>query len=299
MLKFAPLLLTLGGVFALAPQGPVPAPLASNAKTLLEGGALTAAFTVTPIGGASAAYTLKYSKPNLLRIDSPDGFVQSDGKDVYIYTKASNDFTVTPLSDAGLLGITGADEVWGWLAFFAKEPFKGFKTVQVGGKRTIKGNPVSEFPVTLAGDVTGTIYVDAKLGIVRGFAIKNSKKDLLVMATEIEVGKDPADPAAFAFVAPQGAKKAEPKKVADVPFSKVQTILNNNCMPCHSSGSRSGGMDFSSYEGVSRAVRPGEPDQSRIVREVVSGRMPQGRPKLSNTDIETIKGWIAAGAKNP
>lgn len=278
-------------------QAAVPQNLAASAKALQDAATFSATFTVTPSGGANRAYKITYGKPNLFKIESPEGFVLSDGKDLYDYKKASNEFTVIPLSDTALRSATGALEVWGWTAFFSKDPFKDVRA-QSGGHRKIKENEVDVVTATFGVGGEATIFVDSKLGLVRGFMAKNKEKDLLVMASDLKIGADAPAAGSFAFTAPEGAKKAEPPKASDATYAKVKPIMDHNCMPCHSAGSRSAGIDLSSYEGTVRSVNAGNPDSSRLVRAIESGKMPQGRPKLSDADIKTIRDWISGGAKN-
>ena len=102
----------------------------------------------------------------------------------------------------------------------------------------------------------------------------------------------------------------------------VQEILNEHCLPCHSSDNEAGrpraGLDLSASNmpGSMIAVRshqladtflvnPGHPDESYLVEKIVTdspsrgGRMPQDMPPLSDAEIETIRDWILGGALIP
>ena len=102
----------------------------------------------------------------------------------------------------------------------------------------------------------------------------------------------------------------------------VQEILNERCLPCHSSANEAGrpraGLDLSesSMPGSMIAVRshqladtflinPGHPDTSYLVEKIISdspsrgGRMPQDMPPLSDEEIETIRNWVLGGALIP
>lgn len=290
----------LGGALMLGWQVSIPQAVDKSAKSLAESGSMTATFGVTPSGGTNKEYKISYSKPNLFRIESPEGYTLSDGTDLFTYTKASNTYTQSPLGEGGVAKATSAAEVWGWMAFFAKEPFKGFTGVKVNGDRTIRGVSVTMADFTLAGGGSGTLFIDAKLGIVRGYMLKADDKDLLVMASDIKVSKDPADAAAFSFTAPEGAKKVEPAKASEASYASVQALFNRSCMPCHGAATRSGGIDLTNYEGAVRGVKAGDPDNSRIYKSVTATgvkRMPQGRPALNQAQLDLIKNWIADGAK--
>ena len=99
----------------------------------------------------------------------------------------------------------------------------------------------------------------------------------------------------------------------DASFSAdVQPILKKYCLECHvpgGAGHAASGYDLSSYEGVMKGgkfgpfVVPGDAFSSNLVvliegRADPSIRMPHGREKLSDREIEVIKAWIEEGAKN-
>ncbi len=102
----------------------------------------------------------------------------------------------------------------------------------------------------------------------------------------------------------------------------VQEILNEHCLPCHSSDNEAGrpraGLDLSAgnMPGSMIAVRshqladtflinPGHPDTSYLVEKIATdspsrgGRMPQDMPPLSAAEIETIRDWVLGGALIP
>lgn len=95
-----------------------------------------------------------------------------------------------------------------------------------------------------------------------------------------------------------------------------QHIFGAICTNCHSGSNAPRGLRLDSEENsyaflVSRAadeapelmrVNPGNPDASYIIRKlegasgIVGGRMPLGGPYLSQTQINTVRDWIANGA---
>jgi hypothetical protein len=90
---------------------------------------------------------------------------------------------------------------------------------------------------------------------------------------------------------------------AAVSFSgDVLPILSERCQRCHGGTQAYRGIDLRSYDSVLAGsssgpiVIPGSSATSRLVEVIVSGRMPQGGPKLLDTEIETIKTWIDEGA---
>jgi outer membrane lipoprotein-sorting protein len=296
--RYASLAAALFGVAAIFGQGTLPSLLTRHCQTLQEAGSLTASVTVQPSGGAPESYRLTYSKPNLLKIETPSGYLLSDGQNVYEYTKSSNSYSSSPAES--LAKTAEREEVFAWAAFFAKEPLKAFRSAHVGAKRTLKGNAVTELMATLGGNREGevTLFIDDKLGIARGFMLKEGEKRWTVLASEIQIGSAKAA-SEFAFAPPEGVKKAEEIKPKSG-YADVQALLSARCMPCHSPGQMSGGIVLSSYDGVFRVVTPRDPAGSRIVSAIkgLNGdRMPKGRTPLSDQEIAAIEEWIANGAK--
>lgn len=96
---------------------------------------------------------------------------------------------------------------------------------------------------------------------------------------------------------------------ADVSFVRdVAPILTTRCTGCHGDKKAEGDYRLHTYEyllleGASglAAVKPGKPDESELLARLVgadpSTRMPQEDDPLSKVEIETIRTWIAGGAK--
>lgn len=81
-------------------------------------------------------------------------------------------------------------------------------------------------------------------------------------------------------------------------FSKnIQPIIQNKCVGCHNSGTKSGNIDLSNYNGVKATVTSG-----RLWGSIngLSGYvfMPSGGNKLSNCELAQFRKWINAGAPN-
>lgn len=102
---------------------------------------------------------------------------------------------------------------------------------------------------------------------------------------------------AYWFTAP----KARPnlKDEASVPFSKVHSIINQRCLPCHAEQTTDD--VFTSAQG---GVKFDEPEQivklkDRILnRAVITKSMPQGnKTKMTDLERKTLEIWIAQGAK--
>ena len=99
----------------------------------------------------------------------------------------------------------------------------------------------------------------------------------------------------------------------NVSFSReVQPILKARCLECHvpgGAGYAASGFDMSSYETLMKGgkfgklVIPGDPLTSTL-NMLVEGRadpsirMPHGRGKLPDREIEILRVWVKEGAKN-
>lgn len=76
-------------------------------------------------------------------------------------------------------------------------------------------------------------------------------------------------------------------------------IFDQQCSACHSSATKLGGLDLSSYQGAlaggdsGPVIQPGDPDASQLVALIESGDHP-GR--LSGNELARIRQWIADGA---
>lgn len=273
--------------------------LQNHVKALQEAPGLTATLNVQPIGGVPATVKITMAKPNLLKIEHDAGWTLSDGTTLYDYRRKDNSWTETPVTDAAILKAAGLPEGWAWRAFFDKDAYKTVASSKVGATRIVKGTSVTELALTLEKG-TGTLLIDPKLGVARGFTFKNDEHDLLVTSTDLALSKDPISPANFAFSAPANATKSvAPKPEEGASFSQVQAIMNRACMPCHSAAQRSGGHDFTSYAGIAAGVTPGNSAESAVVRSVggPNPTMPKFRPRLPAKDVEIISKWVDAGAK--
>lgn len=276
-----------------------------QAAILKEAKSLTVTYSVR-LDGAKTDYGVIFSKPNLIAIDSPNSQILSDGKMLWEYNKATKTYKESEATPEAIAKLAQSDELLGWTAFFVDGTLKNMSNFQGGAKRNMKGQPTTEVTVTLAGATprTATFYIDDKLGIARGFAIKTAKGDLVATADAIQIGAEALPADKFAFAPPAGATKVVAPKPEEsgATFASVQGILQRNCAGCHGSRGAKGGYSVTSYAGVMSKgnVTPGDPDGSKLVKYLtgkLQPRMPSGRPPLSAGDIEQIKAWIKAGAK--
>src|SRR5580704_15567227 len=89
-------------------------------------------------------------------------------------------------------------------------------------------------------------------------------------------------------------------------FSKdIAPIFAENCIGCHASNVKMGGLDLDTMEGIQKGgnhgkvLTPGNATESKIYL-MIAGRMSPAMPlsakPLAAGDIETIEKWIDAGA---
>ena len=94
---------------------------------------------------------------------------------------------------------------------------------------------------------------------------------------------------------------------ADEPIlfeNSVATILKKKCGDCHGADDKEADLDLTSASGVvlggenGKVLEPGTPNESSLFSRVLSGEMPpEGSPRLTKAEIQTIRDWIAGGAK--
>lgn len=284
-----------------------PSLLEKQASILKDAKSLKVTYTFQHVGGARGDYTLTYSKPNLILVDGPDRLVESDGKTFWEYNKTTKTYTETEASPEMLAKRAQSDEVLAWASFFTDAFVKKATGVQTGGSRAIKGQQVTELNFTLDGTParTGTLYIDDKLGVARGFTLKSDAGSVLAMASEITLSNEAMSADKFTFAAPAGATKAAAPSADSPSWAMVQPIFTANCSPCHAGARGKGGFSIRTYESVMKGaedgpvVVAGDPDGSKLI-QLITG---QGSPKMPPSgnvpaaDIDKLKAWIKAGAK--
>jgi WD40 repeat protein len=90
-------------------------------------------------------------------------------------------------------------------------------------------------------------------------------------------------------------------------YRDIRPILNKSCTSCHQPAVKSSGLDLTTYAGFQTggkrgpAFVSGAPEESLAVK-FISGAMqpsmPLSGPSLPGGDIDTIREWIKAGAKD-
>jgi WD40 repeat protein len=102
----------------------------------------------------------------------------------------------------------------------------------------------------------------------------------------------------------------KPKPPAEVSYYRdVRPIFVQNCQGCHQPAKAMGSFVMTGYDDLFKkgdtdrpGVVPGKPEESLIVEQVTpkDGKtaMPKGKDPLIDAQVETIKKWIAQGAKD-
>ncbi|SPF48370.1 Planctomycete cytochrome C [Candidatus Sulfopaludibacter sp. SbA4] len=106
----------------------------------------------------------------------------------------------------------------------------------------------------------------------------------------------PACVIAAAFVCLSGALfAAEPSYYRD-----VRPVLQRQCQGCHQPNLKSSDLDLTTYEGFAKGGKHG-PAADFIVKYIageMKPQMPLGQPPLPAEQIELLRSWVAAGAKD-
>lgn len=90
----------------------------------------------------------------------------------------------------------------------------------------------------------------------------------------------------------------------------VAPILERRCMSCHDASSKKGSLNLSTHAGLlaggdsGEVIAAGKPDESYLIDSITpttdgKSEMPKSGPPLTAKEIETLRSWIAAGAKWP
>jgi cytochrome c553 len=120
-------------------------------------------------------------------------------------------------------------------------------------------------------------------------------------------------PIAAVHAAPQATDPGAQPTAEQLAFfkQKIQPILTNHCLECHSTDTRAaGGLRLDDREALltggksGAAAVPGKPDESLLIQRVLATelkkRMPKGEDDpLPAEDIANLKAWIQQGAYYP
>jgi hypothetical protein len=154
-------------------------------------------------------------------------------------------------------------------------------------------------------------WVDQEAGLVR---IPISQAMILIADSGLPVGEPTATPTPTAPPTPTGTSLAETPSaetptpaptvdLANVSFQNhVLPIFEQHCTRCHGGDEPKEGLRLTSYAEVmagsmnGSVIEPGDVENSYLIEQVVSGRMPKEGSKLTPAEIEVITAWVEAGA---
>src|SRR5262249_9630793 len=99
-------------------------------------------------------------------------------------------------------------------------------------------------------------------------------------------------------------EKAAKPQAGLVMYEDIRPLLEMKCFRCHGEKSHKGELDLRSMAGVLKGgesgdvVVPSKPNESLLFEKVRDGAMPPGKKdKLGEAEVESIRRWIADGAR--
>ncbi|MBT4867094.1 MAG: DUF1553 domain-containing protein [Planctomycetaceae bacterium] len=104
------------------------------------------------------------------------------------------------------------------------------------------------------------------------------------------------------LIAASGARLCA-EHAAPVYETDIEPILRNNCFRCHGSEKKEAGLNLATARQLLRGgesgvvIRAGQPAASLLLKKISDGEMPAKGEPLKAAQIETIRRWIAGGAK--
>jgi hypothetical protein len=278
--------------------------LNSHIDKLKVAPSLTIAFTVNKIGSELEDHKLVFSKPGLLRWESPATVVIANGTSILTLDKKSNSYFEEPQTPEALKKLLSNDVIWTWSAFSDAGFLKPITDARTGAARKVKGVAVKELAVS-RGTKVSTLFVDDALGFARGATYQEDKDGqkvtTLITAAEITIGKEPIAITDKQFTMPTGAQKVE--KSTALGWKDVQPIFAARC-GCHVARVTAG-VSLATYKSTMAGSRggaiviAGDPVSSILLQVIRGDRPPKMPPQgnLTPDQMETLTKWIKDGAK--
>jgi mono/diheme cytochrome c family protein len=117
----------------------------------------------------------------------------------------------------------------------------------------------------------------------------------------------PATPTPESAEAP-AAEEPTPEptvNLAEVSFqAHVLPIFEQHCLKCHGADDPEEGLILENYEDImagswnGSVIEPEDVENSYLIEQVVTGRMPKEGDRLTPTEIDILTAWVEAGAPN-
>lgn len=105
--------------------------------------------------------------------------------------------------------------------------------------------------------------------------------------------------------APTATTVAEAAPAGEISFSNdILPIFESRCVNCHGGQRTSEGLSLKTYDTLLAGSKngavliAGDADHSLLVELSAQGKMPKRGPKLTPEQVQLLKDWINAGAKN-
>lgn len=123
-----------------------------------------------------------------------------------------------------------------------------------------------------------------------------------------EVESETAAEEAAATPTAESAEEPTPEptvNLAEVSFqAHVLPIFEQHCLKCHGAEDPEEGLILESYEDImagswnGSVIEPEDVENSYLIEQVVTGRMPKEGDRLTPTEIDILTAWVEAGAPN-
>lgn len=90
-------------------------------------------------------------------------------------------------------------------------------------------------------------------------------------------------------------------------FKDIRPVLQRSCQGCHQPNVKSSGLDLTTFEGLAAGgkrgptFRGGTPAESLLLKYLtgeMKPQMPLGQPPLAPEQVDLVRAWITAGAKD-
>jgi len=207
MKKFA--LITLSLLIASASMAQSAKSLiADYVKKVNEAKSLSVSYTVQRLGGLPKHYTLLFSKPDRIRLETPTGVIAADGSYITAYEKSDKSYFRVAETQRGLLEILRPGEFYLWRAFFDPKAFGRMPEATFAGHKTHKGMDLTvvKGTVDMSNDHFVTFYFDSS-GLPRQAEIVLQVEgiDTLIDTDSFELGLQPFSIDKFVFTPPVGS----------------------------------------------------------------------------------------------
>lgn len=147
-------------------------------------------------------------------------------------------------------------------------------------------------------------WVDENLGVAQ-IPIERAMALIVDKGPDIiETKSERQTPTEEAAVVSETATPAERPATASgiVTFDHVLPIFIERCAECHGEDEPEEGLVLTDYESVlagsdlGSVVKPGDPESSYLVEQIVTGKMPKRADDLPQEEIDLIVEWIRGGA---